>query len=218
MTSRLLLRKLMKEDQELAVWRKQAGLSVQEEFTGKSLPPGLEDSLPVNLTETFDTARAGVRRSAETYIALCNLLERLAKRNQGIASDYLRFSTALRSLTDESEGTYATDTNDVPLLNEGIQSTARHLETSQSLLEDEARAWDNGVLEDLKRHRDTLVSVRDMFDRRDRYAKDNIPQLERRIESNESRLAGLRARPDGTVRAGEQEKVEQAILSVRNMW
>ena len=168
----------------------------------------------MNLNETFDTVRASVRRSAEAYIGLCYLLERLAKRNQGIATDYLRFSTALRGLTDESDGTYATDTNDVPLLNEGIHSTARHLETSRSLLEDEARAWDNGVLEDLKRHRDTLVGIRDMFDRRDRYAKDNIAQLERRIESNESRLAGLRARPEGTVRVGEQEKVEQAIMSV----
>ena len=201
--------------QELAVWRKQATISVQEEFTGKPLPPGLEDSLPINLAETFDTVRIGVRRSADTYIGLCSLLERLGRRNQGVASDYLRFSAALKGLTEESETTYATDTNDVPLLNEGIHSTARHLETSQNLIEDEVRAWDVGVLEDFKTLRDMVVSIRDMFDRRDRYAKDNIPQLERRIESNENKLAGLRARPEGTVRHGEQEKVEQAILSVR---
>lgn len=188
---------------------------MQEEFAGKSLPPGLEDSLPTNLAETFDTVRAGVRRSAETYIGLCSLLERLTKRSQGIASDYLRFSIALKGLSEESEGTYAIDTNDVPLLNEGIQSAARHLEISQALLEDEARAWDVGVLEDLKRQRDTLVGIRDMFDRRDRYAKDNIPQLEHRIENNEKKLASLRARPEGTVKPGEQEKVEQAILNVR---
>ncbi|MCJ1481745.1 Sorting nexin mvp1 [Schaereria dolodes] len=201
------------EEQELAVWRKQATISVQEEFTGKPLPPGLEDSLPVNLIDTFDTVRAGVKRSADAYISLCNLLERLVKRNQGMAADNLRFSLSLKTLTEESQTTYATDTNDVPLLNEGIVSTAKHLETSQSLLEDEARAWDEGVLEDFKRQRDTLVSVRDMFDRRDRYARDNIPQLERRIENNENKLAGLRSRPEGTLKAGEQEKVEQAILS-----
>ncbi|MCJ1401195.1 Sorting nexin mvp1 [Xylographa trunciseda] len=197
---------------ELAVWRKQATISVQEEFAGKSLPPGLEDSLPTNINDTFDTVRAGVKRSAETYIALCNLMERLAKRNQGVAADYLRFSTALKTLTDESESTYATDTNDVPLLNEGIKSTAKHLETSHSLLEDEARAWDEGVLEDLKRQRDSLVSVRDMFDRRDRYAKTNIPQLERRIESNEAKLANLNGRPDGSVKPEELQRVEDAII------
>ncbi|CAF9940623.1 Sorting nexin mvp1 [Imshaugia aleurites] len=197
---------------ELAVWRKQATISVQEEFLGKSLPSGLEDSLPTNLSEIFDTVRSGVRESSEKYIGLCGLLERLAKRNQGIAADYLRFSQALMAVTETSQSTYATDTNDVPLLNEGISSTAKHLTTSQSLLEDEARAWDEGVLEDFKKQRDTLVSIRDMFDRRDRFAKDNIPYLERRIESNENKLAGLMGRPEGApAKPGEQEKLEQAV-------
>ncbi|KAL8843241.1 MAG: hypothetical protein Q9176_002194 [Flavoplaca citrina] len=197
---------------ELAGLRKQVSSSVQEEFTGRRLPPDLEDSLPTNLLETFDTVRSGVRQSAEAYINLCTLLERLMKRNQGIAADNLRFSHALTDLTEFSPSTYATDTNDVPLLNEGISSTAKHLATSQSLLEEEARVWDEGVLEDFKKQRDTLVSVRDMFDRRDRYAKDNIPYLERRIESNEQKLAGLMNRPSNApVKPGEQEKLEQAV-------
>lgn len=206
-----LLRQLTDfKEQELAVWRKQATISVQEEFIGKALPPTLEDSLPSNLNDIFDTVRAGVRRSADIYINLCTLLERLSKRNEGLAADHLRFSLALQSLTENTGSTYAIDTNDVPLLNEGINATAKHLSTSQSLLEDEARAWDEGVLEDLKRQRDCLVGIRDMFDRRDRYARDNIPQLERRIEGNENKLHGLRTKPG--VKPGEAEKVEDAII------
>ena len=161
----------------------------------------------------FDTVRAGVKRSAEIYISLCTLLERLAKRNEGLAADSLRFSLALKSLTESSADTYAVDTNDVPLLNEGINATAKHLSTSHSLLEDEARAWDQGVLEDLKRQRDCLVGMRDMFDRRDRYARDNIPQLERRIEASENKLQQLRLKPPGAVKPGEIEKVELSIMS-----
>ena len=132
-----------------------------------------------------------------------------------MAADHLRFSQALLSLTETTPSTYATDTNDVPLLNNGISSTAKHFTTSQTLLEDEARAWDEGVLEDFKKQRDTLVSIRDMFDRRDRYAKDNIPYLERRIEANENKLAGLMGRPEGTAsKPGEQEKLEQAVRAV----
>lgn len=197
------------------MWRKQATISVQDEFTGRALPPDLEDSLPPNLTDTFDTVRSGVKRSAEIHINLCSLLERLAKRNHGLAADQLRFSFALQSLTEVTRDTYALDNDDIPLVNEGIKSTARHLSTSQSLLEDEAKAWDEGILEDLKRQRDCLVSVRDMFDRRDRYARNNIPQLERRIESNERKLQDLRARPQGTAKPGEIEKVEEAIFKVR---
>jgi sorting nexin-8 len=95
-----------------------------------------------------------------------------------------------------------------------MNATAKHLSTSQSLLEDESRAWDEGVLEDLKKQRDSLVSVRDMFDRRDRYDKDNISQLEKRIENNERKLVTLRGKPDGLVKPGEIEKVEDAILKV----
>lgn len=197
---------------ELSVWRKQATISVQDEFVGRELPPDLEDSLPPTLDETFDTARSGVKRSAEIYINLCTLLERLAKRNDGLAADHLRFSLALQSLTEVTKDTYSVDTYDIPSLNTGITATARHLSVSQSLLEDEARAWSAGVLEDLKRQRDCLVSVREMFDRRDRYARNNIPQLERRIETNERKLQDLRGRPAGTVKPGEIEKVEDAIF------
>ncbi|KAF2104941.1 hypothetical protein NA57DRAFT_30169 [Rhizodiscina lignyota] len=197
---------------ELAVWRKQATISVQEEFAGRSLPPGLEDSLPSDLQDMFDTVRSGVRRSTELYINLCNILERLGKRNEGIALEYARFSSSLQSLTEASADTYAADVNDVPLLNDGMIATAKHLSQSQALLEDEAKAWDEGVLEDLKRQRDCLVSVRDMFDRRDRYDRDNIPQLEKRIEANERKLSGIRGRPEGTVKPGEAEKVEEAIF------
>jgi len=197
---------------ELAVWRKQATISVQEEFTGRPLPPGLEDSLPPTLNELFERTRTGVRRSAEVYINLCNLMDRLSKRNEGLAADQLRLSLSLQSLMDSSADTYATDTNDVPLLNEGLNATAKHLSNSQTLLEDEARAWDQGVLEDLKRQRDALVSMRDMFDRRDRYDKDNIPYLERRIQNNETKLVTIRAKPEGLVKPGEIEKVTEAII------
>ena len=187
---------------------------MQDEFTGKPLPPHLEDSLPANLPEMFDRVRSGVKRSADIYINLCNLLERLTKRNEGIAAEYLRFSLALQGLTEASSDTYAVDANDVPLLNEGMGATAKHLSSSRSLLEDEARAWDEGVLEDLKRQRDCLVSGRDMFERRDRFDRDNIPQLERRITNNEQKLATLRGKAEGLVKPGEIEKVEDAILRV----
>ncbi|KAL2189265.1 hypothetical protein L209DRAFT_802696 [Thermothelomyces heterothallicus CBS 203.75] len=197
---------------ELSVWRKQATISVQDEFTGRPLPPGLEDSLPPSLEDLFARTRAGVKRSAELYITICNLMDRLVKRTEGVAADHARLALSLLSLTEASADTYATDTNDVPLLNDGLQAMSRHLRTAQSLMEDESRAWESGVLEDLKRQRDALVSLRDLFDRRERLDKDNIPYLEKRIAANESKLASLRAKPEGLVKPGEIEKVVEAII------
>ena len=200
---------------ELSVWRKQATISVQDEFTGRALPPGLEDSLSPALADLFDRTRAGMRRSAELYINICSIMDRLVKRSEGVAADHARIALSLTSLIDASADTYATDTNDVPLLNDGLQAMSKHLRTSQSLMEDESRAWDEGVLEDLKRQRDALVSIRDMFDRKDRLDKDNIPYLERRIQTNETKLASLRAKPDGLVKPGEIDKVVESIIKVR---
>ncbi|KAL2272047.1 hypothetical protein VTJ83DRAFT_1418 [Remersonia thermophila] len=197
---------------ELSVWRKQATISVQDEFAGRPLPPGLEDSLPPTLEDLFSRTRAGVKRSAELYINVCNLLDRLVKRTEGVAADHARLALSLISLTDASADTYATDPSDVPLLNDGLQAMSRHLRQAQGLMEDEARAWDQGVLEDLKRQRDALVSLRDLFDRRERLDKDNIPYLEKRIAANEQKLAGLRAKPEGMVKPGEIEKVVEAII------
>ena len=136
------------------------------------------------------------------------------KRNEGVAAEYLRIGGSLRTLTDVSADTYAADQGDMLALNMGITAASRHFESSRALLEDEARAWDEGVLEDLKRQRDALVSMRDMFDRRDRLDRDNIPQLERRIKNNEERLIAIRSKPEGTIKPGEAEKVEDAILKV----
>ncbi|TKW50355.1 Sorting nexin mvp1 [Colletotrichum tanaceti] len=197
---------------ELAVWRKQATISVQDEFQGRVLPPGLEDSLPPTLEALFDKTRSGIRRSAELYINICNVMDRLVKRSEGVAADHARIAMSLTSLTETSADTYASDTNEVPLLNDGLTSMSRHLRTCQTLLEDESKAWDEGVLEDLKRQRDALVSIRDLFDRRERLDKDNIPYLERRIQTNETKLANLRSKPEGMVKPGEIEKVVDAII------
>ncbi|RDA93543.1 hypothetical protein CP533_3977 [Ophiocordyceps camponoti-saundersi (nom. inval.)] len=197
---------------ELAVWRKQATISVVDEFADKALPAGLEDSLPPTLEELFSRTRAGVRRSAELYINVCNIMDRLVKRTEGVAADHGRVAMTLASLTEASADTYATDPNEVPLLNDGLVATSKHLQTCQTLLEDESRGWDEGVLEDLKRQRDALVSMRDMFDRRERLDRDTIPSLERRIQGNETKLAGLRSKPEGTVKPGEIERIAESII------
>lgn len=199
------------------MWRKQANLSVQDEFTDRALPPSLEDSLPPTLEDLFTRTSNGVRRSSELYITSCNIMDRLVKRTEGVAADHARVAMSLISLTEASADTYATDTSEVPLLNDGLMAMSRHLSNCQTLLEDEGRGWEEGVLEDLKRQRDALVSLRELFERRERLDKDNIPYLEKRIQANETKLTNLRSKPEGLAKPGEIEKVAEAIIKVRLM-
>lgn len=198
---------------ELSVWRKQATISVQDEFVGRSLPEGLEDSLPPqNLEDLFLRTKSGVKRSAELYIQICIVMDRLVKRVEGVAADHGRVAMSLQSLSEVSGETYAIDNDDVPRLNDGLLAMGKHLRTAQALMEDESKGWDAGVLEDLKKQRDSLVAMRDMFERKERLDRDNIPQLEKRIQTNETKLANLRGKGEGLVKPGEIEKVVEAII------
>jgi sorting nexin-8 len=160
----------------------------------------------------FETTRAGVKKSAEIYINLCTLLDRLAKRNEGLAADHGRLAASLQTLTEASADTYKSDASAVGLLNEGLTATSRHLTRSKELLEDEARGWDLGVLEDLKRQRDELVSMRELFERRDRLDTDSIPKLQARIARSEEKLRGVQAKPAELVKPGEAEKIQEGIV------
>lgn len=127
----------------------------------------------------------------------------------------MRFSLSLRALTDCSEATYAVDTSEIPQLNNGLTAVAKHLSQSQQLLEDETKAWDAGILEDLKRQRDCLVSMREMFERKERLQVDNVLQLEKRIKQSQIKLEQLQNRLEGP-KPGEKEKIEEGILRDRH--
>ncbi|KAF8417308.1 hypothetical protein EV426DRAFT_569148 [Tirmania nivea] len=187
---------------ELSVWRKQANLNVVDEYTTRlqtltqAQIKGIETSLPPNLEQTFETVRSGLRRSAEIYIGLCALVERLGKRQEGLAGELGRFAQALDGLTDVSEATYAVDTGDVESLNEGLRCVGRYLGNAMGLLMDEAKGWEEGVLEDMKRQRDGIVAMREMFERRERMSGDAVNSLEKRIAAAEKKIEVIRARPD----------------------
>lgn len=187
---------------ELSVWRKQATISIVDEYTTRlqSLSAAqikeIESSLPPSLEQTFETVRSGLRKSAEIYIGLCSLVERLGKRQEGLSGEFGRFAQALDELTDVSEATYAIDTGDIPGLNEGLRFVGKFLGNAQGLLVDESKGWEEGLLEDLKRQRDGLVAMREMFDRRERMSSDAVPSLEKRIAAAEKRIEIIKARPD----------------------
>ncbi|RKF78862.1 Sorting nexin mvp1 [Golovinomyces cichoracearum] len=195
---------------EFNVWRKQASTLIQEEFFGKKLNPQLEATLPSTLNDLFESSRAGIRKSAAIYINLCSLIDRLAKRKEGFAADQLRISRSLELLSDVTADTYTINTNNVPLLNKILMTSAKKLIDSQDLMIDESKSWELGVLEEFKKQRDSLVSMRDLFDRRDLHDHDNIPQLERAIQKNKAKLDDLLLKSGGES-TEQTKKLEETI-------
>lgn len=111
----------------------------------------------------------------------------------------LRVASTTRSLTDCSLATYAVDTSGVPGMNAGLLAVAMAHEVAAGLMTDEGNAMTSGILEDLKRQRDTLVSMRDLFDRLDRAratSTSTISSLEKKIAAAERKLASQGVREE----------------------
>ncbi|KAK9478740.1 hypothetical protein V1514DRAFT_352046 [Lipomyces japonicus] len=181
---------------ELSVWRKQAQVNVEDEFTGRALPDGLIASWDQAEIEKWEEVKKGVKTEAELYTHLCLLIDRMEKRQESVAADHQRFAQSLNTLQEVTQQTYSVDTNDLSLINDGIKNVSRYLNNAQALLEDESRGWEIGVLEDFKRHRDNLISIKELFDRMEKLNVNQIPYLERRIQNNETRLKSMKDRSD----------------------
>ena len=91
---------------------------------------------------------------------------------------------------------------------------ARGLDLVSGVLGDESRAWDEGILEDLKRQRDVLVAMKEAFERRDRLAADNVPALEKRITNAEIKIQQYRGRPDAETKVDAIAKLQEQIQKV----
>ncbi len=203
--------------EDLSVWKDQAAKGLQDEFTGKSLTPGQEDAVPSSLNDVFKTSKSGLEESAVIYIRLCELVKRLAIKEQELAIEHGNLDSQLMSLSGHSHATYAIDPKDVNSLNKGIEATAFHAGRSKELMIDESRTLHHDVLEDLKTQRDALVSMIEMFQRHDRFEgekEETIQRREKSIRKNEAKLAKLREKPAEMVSPGEIEKITESIIKV----
>lgn len=104
--------------------------------------------------------------------------------------------------------------SDCPAIDTGARSVCQGLDLVSGVLGDEARAWDEGILEDLKRQRDVLIGMKEVFERRDKLAGDNIPSIEKRITNNENKIRTYRERPDAETKAEQITKLEDQITTV----
>ena len=95
-----------------------------------------------------------------------------------------------------------------------MRSVARGLDLVSGVLGDESRAWDEGILEDLKRQRDVLVAMKECFDRKDRLAGDNVTSLEKRITNAELKIQAINAKPDAATKADQIGKLNEQIEKV----
>ncbi|KAF9927978.1 Sorting nexin mvp1 [Linnemannia zychae] len=181
------------EPVELAIWRKDIVISTEDEFTTR-LPTA--SSLAKQIPMTLDTEVEAVKRrlpaSIEYYRTMVATLDRIQKRSEANAADYTRFSLAVGALADCEKQCHIDDCYNCGQLSHAYGKIGTHFSQASNLVDMQARATQQGMVESLKRHRDLLISVRELFQRRDRIREGNVSEmLKKRIASNEAKLKTL---------------------------
>lgn len=187
------------------MWRKQASLTVKEEFDDRYLAVDLEQSLPQGIFEWMSKTQRSLKNAIESFASLTTLQERLIKRQEAISADLLRYSLSINTFCEQegSDCDILGKENGPGIIN-GMKAMSKHHTRAQQIIENECRHTENVLLEDLKRHRDNLFAMNELFVRHHKYSGDSIPALEKRIATNKSRLVVL----DGKVDAKESDKAK----------
>jgi hypothetical protein len=183
--------------EELATHRRANPPDLNEEFARKKPPTdALQVRIPTNLDDKLAKTRKKLGLSIEHYKNLCLIMERLVKRNEGAANDYIRYSMTLSALAENEKACHEQECINCPQVARGFESLAGHLQTASSIMENQHNASNDGVLESLKRQRDLLVSLKELFERKDRLEGNQIDVLQKRKASNQTKLNGVRGVPN----------------------
>lgn len=156
-----IVSRFLTEPSELAAWRKQNPPNLDEEFKRKTYNMrDLDDMVPTNLDEQVAKARKRVTAGINHYVNLCFIMERMIRRMHGQATDFSRYSIALNSLAEAELRYHAGECRNCQHVVKGYENVAKHMQSESSLLEDQVGSSTDGVLENLKKFRDLLVSFR----------------------------------------------------------
>ncbi|KAK3846920.1 MAG: hypothetical protein J3R72DRAFT_379506 [Linnemannia gamsii] len=182
------------EPVELAIWRKDIVISTEDEFTTRlPIASSLSKQIPMTLDLEVEAVKRRLPASIEYYRTMVATLDRIQKRSEASAADYTRFSLAVGALADCEKQCHIDDCYNCGQLSHAYGKIGSHFSQASTLMDIQARSAQQGMVESLKRHRDLLISVRELFQRRDRIREGNMSEmLKKRITSNEAKLKTLR--------------------------
>ncbi|CAO0797638.1 unnamed protein product [Mucor circinelloides] len=204
-----IVARFLTEPSELSAWRKQNPPNLDEEFKRKTHAiRDMDDMTPMNLDEQLQKARKRVSAGINHYVNLCFIMERMIRRMHGQATDFSRYSIALNSLAEAELRYHAGECRNCQHVVKGYETVAKHMQTESSILEDQVGSATDGVLENLKRFRDLLVSFRDLDERRAKLSVNQTEMISKRVAANRNKVHQNKGVPG---LEAEVEKLEESI-------
>ncbi|SCZ98726.1 BZ3500_MvSof-1268-A1-R1_Chr3-1g05578 [Microbotryum saponariae] len=185
-----LVRIFHNEQSELSAWRKSNPISLEEESTSRILTSEEEMSVPSDLEERLTNLRARIIPLVEHWTRVTTTIDRIAHRRQNQAAEYERMTEALSGAVEcERTGWRPVECENVEA---DVDKVARGLRAVAGRVRQGADEQLETTVEELKRHRELYVNMKELFTRYVHLSTDNVDKLKRRVETNMKKLEVLR--------------------------
>lgn len=196
------------ETEDLSVWRKNANVDTEEESLAAatkeiessvaSRAEGIVSSgVPEDYEERVEKIKAKLKPTLENYRTMATLIERMSRRYEGQATDLMRYSLSINSFCENDKMCFRQDCEMCHGIHAGLRNVSSSFQRLSTLVEDQAQSVYDNALESLKRHRDLLASLRELFGRRERLnaaLESSHASLLKKISSNKTKATNARSK------------------------
>ncbi|KAK4051202.1 Sorting nexin mvp1 [Microbotryomycetes sp. JL201] len=206
-----LLKTFLTERGDLSTWRKNAQISLDEEFHSRALTSAEEASIPADLDTRLGSLRSRILNLIEQWAAVVHAIDRIAHRRQNQGGEWDKLYDALHGVLDvERNGWRLKEVVDVEADEQALMDTSRSMGALEG---SSAKTMIDSIVEEVKRHRELYVNFRDLFARHMTLAPDAVEKLRRRTEANLRKLRSIRDSAPGAAAPtpAEFDKLTSAI-------
>nr|XP_031862306.1 uncharacterized protein CI109_002271 [Kwoniella shandongensis]KAA5529378.1 hypothetical protein CI109_002271 [Kwoniella shandongensis] len=197
-------------------WRKRTKVSTDEESLSKKLNHAQEMAIPADLEEKLGVLRDHLPAMLGSYQKLVVLAERGLGRLQAQAGDASRMALSVQSVGEEMRGcchrSVAGATGGCTLC-EGVGRGLGEVGEAWTRVAEESEKRAATILtthiESLKAQRDLYLSFRDLFVRHDKFSKDSVDALRKKVETRQKKVESLKA----AQKAGWEVEVDKLVAA-----
>ncbi|KAI8826985.1 uncharacterized protein EV422DRAFT_20295 [Fimicolochytrium jonesii] len=199
----------LRVEMDIHSYRKKAPVTTEEETSTGEITSEERSKIPADLAERMIQFKANLDFFICQYRDLGTLTERIARREDDSAVDMIRCSLILHKLNEKSDCTEKSCSN-CRRLGFGYDHISNEFQRAGRVMEDESQSVLDGLLENIKTHRDLLIACQELFYRQERaLAMLNPDALKKRLGMNEEKLRNTEGKPK------EVEKLQATIEADR---
>ncbi|GAN07422.1 conserved hypothetical protein [Mucor ambiguus] len=167
---------------EINSWKRANPPSLDEEFVRKSHNIAyLERTIPMDLDDRIARMKKRLSISIQQYERMCSIMNQMNRLKKALGTDYIRYSTTLNSVSELDKNCWVPNCQGCPEVIRGYNNIAKSMQQAGAMLNKQARATGDSIVESLKRQRDLLESFRELLERRERMSPIQNDTLSRQM-------------------------------------